>query len=486
MKKLISVFILVLSVAACTDDFEEMNTDPKNASENVPAATLFSNGQKALADVVSSSNVNLNVFRLLSQYWTETTYTDESRYDLSTRNIPQNFWNVIYRDVLRDLREARTITAADTELDEVTKANQIAQIEITEVYAWSILVNVYGDIPYNEALDIENVNPVYDDDAAIYNDLLTRLDNALTSMDATAEGFGSADLIYGGDITQWIKFGNSLKLRLGMTIADVDPGKARTAVEAAAPNVFGSNDDNATFQYLATPPNTNPIWVDLVQSGRRDYVAANTLVDVMEALQDPRRDPYFTMVAVVPDDPNTPADETVMGFRGGLYGRSNSYSRFSKPDETITAPTFRGVLMDYAEVQFYLAEAAVRGFVVPNTAVQYYNNAIQASMEDWGVGDAAAAYLLRPDVQFTTGNAFERIGTQKWIALYNRGIEGWTEWRRLDYPKLLPPPNAVLPAIPVRFPYPVQEQNLNTASYNAAAGAIGGDVTTTKVFWDVK
>ncbi|MFD2248548.1 SusD/RagB family nutrient-binding outer membrane lipoprotein [Pontibacter ruber] len=502
MKKILAIFILVIAAVACTEDFDEMNIDPKNASSNVPATTLLSNGQKNLADVVTSTNVNLNVFRLLSQYWTETTYTDESRYDLSTRNIPQNFWNVLYRDVLRDLREARNLTNANADIDEGVKGQQLAIIEITEIYAWMVLVNTYGDVPYTEALDIENVIPKYDDDAAIYNDLLVRIDNALTALNTEVEGgagadeLAAADLIYGGDIEKWIKFGNSLKLKLGMTIADVDPGKARTVVEAAAADpekLISSNEDNAAFQYLNTPPNTNPIWVDLVQSGRRDYVAANTIVNEMNRLEDPRREAYFTTVALAADDPATPdVDETVPRYVGGIYGRSNSYSRFSKPDEQIASPTFEGLLMDYSEVEFFLAEAVERGFAVGGTAEEHYNAAIRASMEYWGVEDEAVInnYLSQPEVAYTSpasGADFrEKIGTQKWIALYNRGTEGWTEWRRLDAPDLVPPANAVLPEIPVRFPYPVQEQNLNTANYQAASGAIGGDVTTSKVFWDVR
>ncbi|MDX5436336.1 MAG: SusD/RagB family nutrient-binding outer membrane lipoprotein, partial [Pontibacter sp.] len=252
MKKLVAVFILLVSVFACTDNFEEMNIDPKRASENVPPETLFSNAQKNLADVVTSSNVNLNIFRLLAQYWTQTTYTDESRYDLSTRNIPQNFWNVLYRDVLRDLKEARDLISEDVDLTDAQRANRLAMIEITEIYAWTVLVNTYGDIPYFEALDIDNVTPGYDDDRAIYDDLLTRIDQAINSLNMEASGFEGADLIYGGDIEKWMKFANTLKLKLGMTLADVDPATAARVASEAAPNVFESNADNATLQYLET------------------------------------------------------------------------------------------------------------------------------------------------------------------------------------------------------------------------------------------
>ncbi len=475
MKKALIVYICLFALSACKDDLTDINTNPKRP-EVVPAETLFSSAEKNLSDAVASASVNSNIFRLLSQQWAQTTYTDESRYDLITRNIPQTFWNSIYRDVLMDLADAKkNLENADPKFtDPKVNTNKLALIELVTVYSYSIIVNTYGDAPYSEALNIDNVQPKYDDAATIYDDLLKRIDAALSKIDVSAEGFGDADLIYAGDMEQWVKFGNSLKLKLGMTLADVNPTKAKAAVEQAVPNVFTGNADNAAFQYLAAPPNTNPIWVDLVQSGRQDYVAANTLVDKMNALADPRRKFYFT----------TTQDG---GFKGGTYGSSNSYSAFSQPGEMIVDPTFEALLLDYSEVEFYLAEAVERGFTVSGTAAEHYNNAITASIEYWGgTEQEAATYLAKPEVAYETAaeNYKEKIGIQKWIALYNRGYDAWTEWRRLDYPELKAPESALSPIVPLRFTYPVQEQNLNTKNYNEAATAIGSDVVATKVFWD--
>jgi hypothetical protein len=238
--------------------------------------------------------------------------------------------------------------------------------------------------------------------------------------------------------------------------------------------VFESNEDNAKLPYLGAAPNTNPIWVDLVQSGRRDFVAANTIMNMMLALDDPRVPLYFTT------DRNG-------GYTGGIYGSSNSYSAFSKPSTTITDPAFPGVLIDYAEVEFLLAEAAARGFNVPGTAEEHYNNAITASILDWGgTEEDAQLYLANPGVAYSTaaGDFRQKIGTQKWLALYNRGHEAWTEYRRLDAPALNTVANPIAD-FPLRYTYPVNEQNLNTRNYDAASTAIGGDEVTTKLFWDV-
>ena len=473
MKKIIISCLSLLMMAACTSDLTSLNEDIKNPTV-VPGQTLFSNAQKELADNMTSTNVNLNIFRLLAQYWTETTYVDESQYDLTTRSIPQTFWHALYRDVLKDFKVADSLIQMDENMAPAVKQNQVAIADMLQVYTYSVLVNTFGNIPYSQALNVNTTDPVYDDAAAIYDDLASRLDADLANLDPAAESFGEADLIYGGDVAKWVMFGNSLKLRMGMTIIDANPAKGQTMVEQAAPNVFKSNDDNTVFNYLTAPPNTNPIWVDVVQSGRKDYVIANTFVDKLNTLEDPRRASYFTLYKD-------------SAYVGGIYGTSNNYQSFSHISDEITAPTFPGDLLDYPEVQFYLAEAAARGLNVTGTAEEHYNAAITASILYWGGTEAdAVAYLAKPEVAYATaaGDFKEKIGIQKWISLYNRGFEAWTEWRRLDYPKLMPPADAQS-EIPLRYTYPVSEQNLNTANFNEASKAIGGDVVATHLFWDV-
>ncbi len=473
MKKIIlSISVIALVAAGCKKDLTDFNNDPKNP-KIVPSYTLFTNAQRTLTNTLTSTNVNLNIWRLIMQYWQETTYTDESNYDLGTRSIPDNFWNSLYREVLKDFQESARLIPTDVK-DAGVVQNQLAMIEIMQVYTWYYLVTTYGDIPYSEALDIDNPFPVYDDAATIYADLITRLNAAIGNLNPANESFGSADLLYGGDVDAWEKFANSLKLKMGMTVADVLPNAQSIVESAVAGGVFSSNADNAEFKYLTGPPNTNPIWVDLVQSGRKDFVAASTIVNAMEARTDPRVDNYFTLDAVA-------------GYSGGTPGASSNYSTYSKPDERISLADFPALLLDYAEVEFLLAEAVERGYAVGGTAAGHYNSAVQASIEYWG-GTAmeATAYLALASVNYATAGATykEKIGIQKWIALYNRGIDSWIEWRRLDYPQLSPAIDAVSD-IPVRYPYPVNEQNVNTTNYNAAALAIGGDDVTTQLWWDM-
>jgi hypothetical protein len=138
-----------------------------------------------------------------------------------------------------------------------------------------------------------------------------------------------------------------------------------------------------------------------------------------------------------------------------------------------------------------MAEAVERGFSVGGTAEEHYNNAIVASITYWGgTQEEAEAYLAQPSVAYGTasGDFKQKIGFQKWLALYNRGWESWVEWKRLDAPMLQPPTGGDITTelvIPVRMIYPVSEQNENGAQRAKAASDIGGDLPTTKLFWDV-
>ena len=453
----------------------EINSNSKQA-QVVPGNMLFSNAQKNLADIITTPNVNNNVFEFIVQYWAATTYPQESRYDLGNRNIPQNWWTIIYRDVLRDLNEAQNLIGAEKpilEADKTAQQNRLAIITLTKAHAYYILVNTFGDIPYSEALNIENTTPKYDNQKTIYYSLLDSLNVAISNMDASGDGFGSADLVYQGDMELWYKFANSLRLRFGILIADVDFARAKKEVEASAPNVFESNADNALFQYQLTPPNTNPIWTNLVQSNRNDYVPANTLVNTMNTLNDPRRPFYFTT------GPNG-------NYSGGVYGAGNTFGNFSHVSDKALEADLPSVMMDYAEVELLLAEAVERGMNVGGTAAQHYNNGVTASITYWGgTTTEAATYLATPAVNYLTapGTFKQKIGNQLWIALYLRSFDEWVHWRRLDAPALVKPASAITD-IPVRYTYPFNEQNLNEANYNAASESIGGDVVTTKLFWD--
>jgi hypothetical protein len=473
MKKILIIGLSSLLIVSCTKNIERFNEEKKKAA-NVPAASLFANATKATMDYLASTNVNINVFRLVTQQWATTTYQDEPNYDFTTRNIPQAWWGWFYRDVLVDLQESKRLIPATPIISEGAKKNRIAIVDIMQVYVYSVLVNTFGNVPYTESLNYNNLFPKYDDAKTIYDDLLTRLNADIAALSTAEKGFDAADdILYAGSVAAWLKFANTYKMRLGMMLADVDAAKAKTTVEQASAGAFASAADNAIFRYLSSTPNTNPIWVDLIQSNRQDFIGANTLIEKMKATDDPRLTQYFR-----PNDAG--------GYVGGVEGSNNTFTLFAKASDKVAAPNFPAILLDYVEAEFDRAEAVERGFTVGGTAESHYNNAIRASIIYWGGTNAQAdAYLAQPGVAYSTapGNYKQKIGTQKWIALYNRGYELWTEVRRLDYPALTPPTTAKS-GFPVRLTYPTNEQTLNNENYTAAAAAMGGDKVESKIFWD--
>ena len=480
MKKILLFISFIALTVSCSDDITGLNADTKNPTTTKPEY-LFTNAQHALVDQIVNASVNKNVFRLFTQYWAETTYPDESQYNLTTRPIPDFHFTTLYRDVLRDFKESKT--ALDGQIvagaaETAVLNNKKAIVAIMSAYTYSVLVDTFGDVPYTEALDIEgHPLPKYDDAQTIYKDLISKLTTASAALDASAASFGSADLIYGGNTAKWKKFANSLRLRLAVNMYDVDAAYATTQINAAVSDgLIASNTDNADLHYLGAEPNANQLYVDIVASNRKDFVIADTFVNKLNELSDPRRAKYFTF-----------APETT-NYIGGKYGASNSYTNYSHINETILEPTFPGTIFDYTETQFLLAEAAARGVAVGGTAITHYNTAITASMESWGVADAdIALYLAQPSVVFDAVNWKKSIGEQAWIALYNRGFEAWTSWRRLDFPVLVAPASTYndITSVPTRYKYPAGEQTVNAKNVTAASALInGGDLLTTKVFWD--
>jgi hypothetical protein len=479
MKKIaILLSFIALSVSSCTDDITGLNQDTKNPV-TTKSEFLFTNAQKALSDQMVSTSVNLNVYRLFVQQWTETTYLDESQYNLATRTIPDNHFRILYRDVLRDLLEAKTMLDAETPATAEATAvlnNKKALVDILSVYAYHVLVDTFGDIPYTEALNIEGfTTPKYDDAQTIYKDLITRLTADVAKLDASAASFNTADLYYSGDAAQWVKFANSLRLKLAVNMNDVDPSYSAAQITAAiAGGVITANADNAVIHYSSSEAsNYNPIYNDLVASNRNDFVPGKTIVDAMNTLNDPRRPSYFTFKPGTTD------------YVGGIIGETNSYASYSHVADPIKAKDFVGTIISATEVQFLLAEAAARGVSAAGNAESRYNAAISASFEEWGAGDANA-YLGQANVKYNAANWKKSIGEQAWIALYNRGFEAWTSYRRLDFPVLSAPPLTYndVKEVPKRYSYPAFEETLNGANVQAASTKIGGNTLITKLFWD--
>jgi hypothetical protein len=334
------------------------------------------------------------------------------------------------------------------------------------------------------------------------------LDSATNLIDPTKTDL-QGDIMYNGSMVQWQKFANSLRLRVAIRIADrnsVLAGQQITKALAAAGGVFASNADNAIFSYSSVAPNYNPLYYDRFINGRQDFCASNTIVNVMNTLGDGRIGYYFDSVPGTGGayigrpfgqngsdagvTPNTAVSQPSgwNGGAGGLVGTTVAYPTLSP-----TAPT---VLLDYAEVQFILAEAAARGIGGQSAGMAqgYYDAAIDASFIWWTGAAAPSAYHAQANVNYTTlttggGQTYKQaIGKQKWLALYMQGMQGWIEWRRLDFGIFNQPVDGFIPpatSLPVRMLYPYDEGQLDATGYNQAISDQGPDLQSTKVWWDM-
>ncbi len=371
-------------------------------------------------------------------------------------------------------------------------------------WAFQIMTDTWGDIPYSEALRGDStggsLTPKYDAQKDIYAGMIADLKTAATTMTAptaTDPGLGGSDPIYGGDTDKWRRFANSLRARMSLRISDVDPATANTELTAAFSGPGGlmqSNADNAELAWPGDGIFDNP-WASNFAT-RDDHRIAKVLADTLNTLKDAR----ITVYA----QPTKANSAVYAGIQNGLSttNAATFFNTTSRPG-TIFYPgvTTYGTygssagkrtpsyLMVYAEVAFIQAEAAARGLGGLNAgqAAGFYNAGIRASFEQWGLPSSAAdAYLQQPGVAYAGGaTGLRQIGLQKWIALFTQGSEAWAEYRRTGNPSTLTPgPAAIISSIPRRIPYSVNEQSVNAASLSEAVSRQGADNFLTRVWWD--
>ena len=475
-KSIFYILPVALLLGACTKDISSYNDQTKKAAV-VPAAPLYTYGTLTLTNQLANiggGNITLHIVDYMAQAIIE----DNAQYNFQTAGMPNTQWNVLYESCLNNLKRADSIlrtTIPDATNSAATIANRRACVDITAVYAWYILVTSYGNIPYTQALNPDNSFPKYDDQHAIYTDLLKRLDNDLANLSTGGSGFAvSEDLWFHGNIPNWITFANSLKMMMGMTLADVDPATAKSVVEAASPNAMTSTAQNCIMQYGSQPSN-NPAYSSFVVAKRNDYIASKPLMDQLLSNADPRLTSYYG---------KAPSSGK---YIGAVMGVQTTFSTVSGPSTKDSASNLPYVVLDYSEIEFLRAEAVVRGFNVGGTAESHYDEGIRQSIKYWGGADSSVTrYLADPSVAWATaaGTDLQKIALQKWISLYDHPDHEWIDIRRLDYP-VLPAPVGAISGFPNRLYYPQSEQTVNGANYTQAASAIGSDKVTTKLFWDI-
>jgi hypothetical protein len=465
------ILAVVISFTACdTVDFGTTNVDP-NSPSNAVTSLLLTNVQRGMSGYVATTTANLYV-----QYLSNGQYDEESRYQ--TLNWDTNGTYALLQDIK---------TIIDINKNDATKgaaqaygsnANQIAAATLLKVWYYQVMTERWGYLPYSEANAPDlTTQPKYDSQQEIYMALLTELDGALAMIDA---GNGPAgDILFGGDMTQWRTFGNTIKTVMGLRLSNADPATGRTVFNAAMSGAISSNANNIQYTYLSEDTNDNP-WQDRFES-RRDYLMSDVFVDVL----------IGSGTNVAPEDPRLmefaePAT-TSATYVGAPYGLSNSatddYSFIT--NNIINTGDAPLMIYTYAEILFARAEAASKGWTTEDAAT-LYGQGVLASMAQWGVDSAAAATYLAANPYSGVAD----IAYEKWVALYLQGYNSWAEWRRFKaegtdtrIPLIIAVDllsNAT--GIPQRHGYSATAGSLNEANYNAAVSAQGIDELDT-VLW---
>lgn len=510
--KYISAFSLALALglSSCDKDFEEINMNP-NSPETVSSDLLLPNIIRSTTNEIAGSAWGTG--NIVMQMTAKIQFTSEDRYNWGPSGDPyNNFYNS-----MRDLNNVILISG------EANQQNYVGIAKIIRANLFSYMSDAYGDIPYSEAIQAkEGVNyPKFDTQESIYASILSELAEANTLLGSTSEQV-SGDILFNGDIERWKMFANSLRLRILMRLSDrQDPSAAMQAIldNPSQSPIFTGIEDQAALQYLQDVPNQHPLYT--TRSGSFDeYRLSEKMEGVLKDLDDPRLYAYAQPtndsgagIIGEKDDyqgvPNGLADEEALAYSPSgdpAKGGSNFVSRVGllwscSACTSLANPTgAQAMLMSYAELQFVLAEARERGFITTGTAEEYYMNGIKASFAYYKERyeminlpqiaeklDVSDSYFTQSGVAYTgtTDEKLSKIGTQKWLALFFTGLEGWYDWRRTNYPEILPGPAAYISSVPVRYMYPTSVQALNKQNYLDAIARQGEDAITTKVWWDV-
>ena len=513
----------VLATACNADKLTAVNNNP-NSPTNAPSTALFTNAARSAVgrwlDGVGGTR-----YAFLAQHLAEVQYPDDDAYTRLKAGSTSGLFNASYNGELQDLElvKRRGLAAND--------ASVWGPAQVLQMWEFGVLTDVFGDVPYRQAFKADSgiIQPAYDPQQAIYNDLFVKLAAASTALGSeTKTSLGSADPIYADNTKQWQKFANSLRARHALRLVNVDANKAKTELAAAladSTKFIWSNADNAKLVWPGDGIYDFP-WAANFR-GRDDHRISTRFLTYLRDFNDPRT-PIYAMPAQKDTVPlwdtttvsNSAGNDTTLitektlkycpsgvpcyvGLENALTQKKvSSLVPYTSRPGAIFYPgataygTFGGnggkfpsYIMTAAEVYFIRAEAAVRG-LVPGNAELLYETGILRSMELWGVSNAAAtAYLSQPGVAWSGATSdtaqLRLIGIQKWLALYTDPIEAWSEVRRTCTPDLVKQgPNAIENVLPRRLYYSTTERAVNAANVAAAVARQGADNFRTRIYWD--
>jgi hypothetical protein len=507
-KGILGAVMAAIVLSSCDKGYKQLNTNPDAVSNPTPQY-VFSLAEYYGAGAGGHYGSNRSDLLLGTMQYT-TSYNDVagfgSKYLQNQVQSTAGAFNAAYPDEINQLNIVIKAVKTDP-----SRANWLAIARIWRVYCFAHLTDLYGDIPYTDAglgYDSAIYKPSYDQQSAIYPSLLSELDAAAQSLDATKTSYGSSDIIYAGNPGQWKKFAYSLMLRLGMRLTKVDASSAQSWVtKAIAGGVITQDADIAMAHYISPGQdlNKNPQILDLWNA---DYISADgqknteggkyadTWINYLKTTHDPR----LPIISIVWN--NKKPDTTSSIQKGMGQDEPNklpaNFVTYSEPNPaTVLGLANPKLLFTVAESNFLMTEAALRGWYSGATATSLYELGLRAAMRHWAIvagtagtinqnaiNDYVAANTL---VSGTLDQQMKQLYTQFWVSLFPNADEVYNNWRRTGYPALVPnnyPTNATGGQIFRRFEYPISEQNLNTDNYNAAVQRQGTDDLMTRIWWD--
>jgi hypothetical protein len=520
----------IIFLSGCTKtQLNNINTDPsKSTSANFDPNNLLSTAQLNYANtgyyqlVYESTMMQV----LASTYYY---YNNGDKY-INEGNFT-DYQGAIFREGYTEAGNIREMQQLCIQKDSAAYSNLINIGNIMFVFILQRTTDMYGDCPYSQAdMAQQGIKyPVYDTQQSIYNEMLTDLDNAISKLDVNRPK-PTADLFYNGDITRWKKFGYSLMLRIAMRLTKVDPATAQKwAEKAAAGGTFNDVSDNAIVQTDATN-SASQNGTSIAMRTLTDYEQvrwSKTLIDYLRQTQDPRLNIIGEIPA--PGLANN-GNETLSGNPDSSLqrGMPNGYDLLGGATDISKAPGYPGgtgtgadfaalgnysrprtnvylklggsiLVFTYAETELLLAEAKVRGWNIEGSAQQHYANGVTGAFQSLTQLDAQTSvsaasitnYLNSNPLDMSTmNNSLQMINTQYWIATGTNFnfIENWFNWKRSGYPALTAinySGNVTMGTIPRRMIYLSTEILTNPTNYKAAVARLpGGDVLTSRVWWD--
>lgn len=489
-KTCLLLMTLALLSVACTRDFEEINTDPNRPKQIYPGAIL---GQLQYKFVNTSIGGARHFSHEIMQVSAPRASTNNGlhRYHV-TETAGIGLWTNFY-DYMTDVQDLYEIS------NRLQDNNYKAIALIYKSWAYSILTDAFGDIPYTQATKATagNYTPAFDRQQHIYTRLLEDLEKANSLLDETKALPYGGDLVYQANtlvngksagVRNWKKFCNSLRLRL---LLRVSKREAEMQVSQQINQIlnnpdkyplFSSNAEEAIFRYPGSYPYFNPYYNARTLDWRESTYFTEFFLDQLNRVEDPRRAVWATQVKAG----NASIYQGIKsGYESNVEYVVNKNSSYQ--DALKTLPQL-GIMMSYAELEFIKAELALRGYPTGNTPQGHYEKGIAASMAQWGVV-LPAGFLQKSGIAYEATASFagqlKQIMLQKYYALFFTDYQAWFEKRRTGLPEL--PRGAGIPAanpFPARIPYPAYLQSLNPANLQAARQAMGGDDSSIKVWWE--